>query len=125
MLGCWIDKGAGKWHNNTKELCKSVYSRIAMLTKLKYVGVSNEDLIEIYTLVIQSWAEYVSVVWHSSLTQEQAKKIENIKKTSLKIILGEDYSTYPTALEWGGLNKHFNRPGVARAVLQSPPSLTD
>ena len=74
-----------------------------MLTKLKYVGVSTEDLIEIYMLFIRSRAEYVSVVWHSSLTAEQTKKIENIQKTSLKIILGPDYIDYPTALEWCGL----------------------
>ena len=80
-----------------------------MLTKLKYVGVSTEDLIEIYTLFIRSRAEYVSVVWHSSLTQEQAQKIENIQKTNLKIILGEDYIDYPTALEWTGLKELFLR----------------
>ena len=79
ILGCWIDEDAGKWHTNTKELCKSAYSRISMLTKLKYIGVSTEDLIEIYTLFIRSRAEYVSVVWHSSLTLEQTQKIGNIQ----------------------------------------------
>ena len=74
-----------------------------MLTKLKYIGVSTEDLLEIYSLFIRSRAEYVSVVWHSSLTVEQTKKIENIQKTSLKVILGQDYIDYPTALEWTGL----------------------
>ena len=78
-----------------------------MLTKWKYVGVSTEDLLEIYTLFIRSRAEYVSVVWHSSLTAEQTKKIENIQKTSLKIILGPDYIDYPTALELS--KRHKNR----------------
>ena len=105
ILGCWVDDDAGNWVTNTKELCKSAYSRISMLTKLKYIGVSTEDLIEIYSLFIRSRAEYVSVVWHSSLTVEQTKKIENIQKTSLKIILGEDYIDYPTALEWCGLSE--------------------
>ena len=58
ILGCWVDKDAGKWHTNTKELCKAAYSRMSMLTKLKYIGVCTEDLIEIYTLFIQSRAEY-------------------------------------------------------------------
>ena len=70
MLGCWLDENAGKWHTNTKELCKSPYSRISRLTKLKYIGVSTRNLIEIYTMFIQSSAESVSVVWHSSLTLE-------------------------------------------------------
>ena len=80
-----------------------------MLTKLKYVGVNTEDLLEIYTLFIRSRAEYVSAVWHSSLTVEQSNKIENIQKTSLKVILGQDYLDYPTALEWTGLSELFVR----------------
>jgi hypothetical protein len=109
ILGCWVDEDAGKWETNTKELCRSAYSRISMLTKLKYVGVNTEDLLEIYTLFIRSRAEYVSAVWHSSLTVEQSNKIENIQKTSLKVILGQDYLDYPTALEWTGLSELFVR----------------
>ena len=74
-----------------------------MLSKLKYVGVSTEDLIEIYTLFIRSRAEYLSVVWHSSLTAQQTNKIENIQRTSLKIILGDNYVDYPAALEMTAL----------------------
>ena len=91
ILGCWIQEDAGKWGVNTKELVKSAYSRISMLSKLKYTGVSTSDLLEIYSLFIRSRAEYMSVVWHSSLTILEANKIENIQKTSLKIILGESY----------------------------------
>ena len=103
ILGCWIDEDAGKWVTNTKELCKSAYSRMSMLSKLKYVGVSTEDLIEIYTLFIRSRAEYLSVVWHSSLTAQQTNKIENIQRTSLKIIVGDNYVDYPAALEMTAL----------------------
>ena len=37
VLGVWITEDAGDWTRNTKEICKSAYSRISMLTKLKYV----------------------------------------------------------------------------------------
>ena len=67
---------------NTRELVKSAYSRISMLSKLKYTGVSAKDLLKIYALFVRSCAEYISVAWHSSLTVEQALKIENIQKTS-------------------------------------------
>ena len=76
-----------------------------MLSKLKYVGVSTEDLIDIYTLFIRSRAEYLSVVWHSSLTVQQTNKIENIQRTSLKIILGDNYVDYPAALEMTALQE--------------------
>ena len=76
-----------------------------MLSKLRYVGVSTEDLLEIYTLFIRSRAEYLSVVWHSSLTAQQTNKIENIQKTSLKIILGDNFIDYPAALEMTALEE--------------------
>jgi hypothetical protein len=105
ILGCWIDEDPGKWQTNTKELCKSAYSRMSMLSKLRYVGVSTEDLLEIYTLFIRSRAEYLSVVWHSSLTAQQTNKIENIQKTNLKIILGDNFIDYPAALEMTALEE--------------------
>ena len=52
VLGVWITQDAGDWTRNTKEICKSAYARISMLTKLKYVGVGIEDLLEIYSLFI-------------------------------------------------------------------------
>ena len=70
-----------------------------MLSKLKYAGISIEDLLEIYCLFIRSKAEYCSVVFASSLTLEQKKKLENIEKTCLRIILQEMYIGYPEACE--------------------------
>ena len=99
ILGCWIDEDAGKWGTNTRELIRSAYARISMLTKLKYTGVNTQDLVEIYSLFIRSRAEYMSVVWHSSLTAEEANKIENIQKTCLKVILVDTYIDYKSSLE--------------------------
>ena len=80
-----------------------------MLTKLWYVGVSIEDLIEIYVLFIRSITEYCLVAFHSSLTVEQANDIERIQKTSLKVILGELYIDYQAALEMCGLQTLYER----------------
>ena len=80
-----------------------------MLTKLKYVGVPTEDLIEIYTLFIRSITEYCAVAFHSSLTVAQCTDIERIKKTCLKIILDDNYVSYPAALEMTGLVSLFER----------------
>ena len=80
-----------------------------MITKLKYVGVKIEDLLDIYILFIRSVTEYCAVVFHSSLTKEQSDKIEKIQKTSLKIILGDMYISYSTALEMCDLETLFER----------------
>ena len=80
-----------------------------MLTKLKYVGVNTEDLLDIYVLYIRSIAEYCSVAFHSSLTIENSDKLERIQKTCLKIILGEMYIDYSWALEMSGLDTLYYR----------------
>ena len=102
LLGVWISEDMS-WSRNCQEICKSAYSRLSLITKLKYVGVSMEDLLDIYILFIRSVAEYCSVVFHSSLTQQDSNKLEKIQKTCLKIIMGELYEDYPTALEFCGL----------------------
>ena len=57
----------------------------------------------IYVLFIRSVAEYCSVSFHSSLTQEQTRKLEGIQKTCVRVILGEKYENYQSALETLGL----------------------
>ena len=109
ILGVWIEEDAGSWQRNTKELCKSAYSRISMLSKLRYVGVCRKDLLEIYRLFVRSRAEYCSVAFHSSLTQEQSRKIENIQKTSLKIIFQDEYTNYESACQLAALSTLFQR----------------
>ena len=102
LLGVWIDDRLS-WSRNCKEICKKAYSRLSMLTKLKYAGVSIEDLLDVYILFIRSIAEYCSVAFHSSLTIEQTNKIEQIQKICLKVILGEMYVSYSSALEMTNL----------------------
>ena len=102
ILGIWVSEDLS-WNTNCKEICKRAYSRLSMITKLKYAGVSIEDLLEIYILFVRSIAEYCSVAFHSSLTVENAAKLEQIQKTCLKVILGEMYVGYTAALEMCGL----------------------
>ena len=86
-----------------KRFAKKAYSRVSMITKLKYAGVKQEDLLDIYVLFIRSLTEYCSVAFHSSLTVEQSTKLEQIQKVCLRIILDEMYVSYSTALEKTGL----------------------
>ena len=65
-----------------------------MITKLKYVGVEETDLVEIYTLFVRSLLEYCCVAWHSSITQAQSYDIERVQCTALKVILGQSYTMH-------------------------------
>ena len=86
-----------------RKSAKIAYSRLYMLTKLKYAGVSLEDLLDIYILFVRSVTEYCDVAFHSSLTVEQSEKLEQIQKICLKVILGDMYVSYSSALEMTGL----------------------
>ena len=71
---------------------------------------ANEmELVNIYILYIRSVLEYCSVVWHSTLTEEQTQTIERVQKTCLKIKLGQAYQNYQQALEYCGLESLAER----------------
>ena len=97
------------WQENTKQICKKAFSRISLLSKLKYVGIDTEDLLTIYKLFIRCIPEYCSTAFHSSLSQELANKIETIQSTCLRVILSENYVSYSAALEMCGLEKLSTR----------------
>ena len=82
---------------------------MAMISKLEYVGVKIEDLIDIYIRYIRSLTEYCSVAFHSSLTVEQSNRIERIQKTCLRVILSDMYVDYQAALEMTGLESLSDR----------------
>ena len=98
-----------RWSKNTREICKKAFSRLSLLTKLKFVGVKIEDLIEVYMLYIRSITEYCCVVYHSRLTIEDSATIERIQKCCLRIILGDNYISYEAALEMTGLETLHER----------------
>ena len=108
ILGVWITEDL-TWSRNTKEICLKAYARMSLITKLKYVGVQRDDLIDVYKLFIRSLLEYCSVVFHSSLTLENVQDLERIQKTALRVILGDVYEGYQSALLLCGLETLHNR----------------
>ena len=108
ILGVWISDDLS-WTKNTQEIIKKAYSRLSLLTKLKYVGVSKDDLLEIYILFIRSVLEYCCVAFHSSLTVEQSKTLETVQKVCLKVILGQEYDGYDNALKLTGVKTLHQR----------------
>ena len=57
------------------------------------------DLKLIYNQYIRSVLEYGSNVWHSSLTQQNKEDIERLQRSSVKIILKNNYDSYKKALK--------------------------
>ena len=87
-----------KWDKNTEYLVKKAYSRMQLLRKVSEFTTSVEDKKEIYILYIRSILEQSSVVWYSSLTNENAEDLERVQKSAVKLILGEKYENYEEGL---------------------------
>ena len=54
-------------------------------------------------LYIRSLVEQSSVIWHSSITQDECLEIERVQKVALRIIMNQNYVTYENALCITGL----------------------
>ena len=62
-----------------------------LLRKVAEFTKSIEDEREIYILYIRSILEQSCVVYHSSLTVENALDLQRVQKASIRLILGEKY----------------------------------
>ena len=116
VLGVSLGQNPGCWERNTREIVRRWFSKLSMLTKLKYASMKLHDLVQIYCLFIRSTAELCSVVWHDSLTQHQTKSIEHLQIVTLKILLGEKgprkpdgHFDYDKAMNICDLNSLFSR----------------
>ena len=54
---------------------------------------------------------YCSVVWHSTLTEQQSMDLERVQKLCIKVILGDRYTSYEDALEFCELESLTTRRG--------------
>ena len=70
-----------------------------LLRKVASFTNSLPDKKNIYVLFIRNILEQSSVVWNSSLSQENSDDLERVQKSAVRIILGKDYVNYEEALE--------------------------
>ena len=87
-----------KWNENTKYLVKKANLRLQLLRKVAEFSTSIEDKRTIYLLYVRSILEQSSVVWHSSLSQENSEDLERVQKSAVRIILGTKYENYEDGL---------------------------
>ena len=97
------------WEANTDYIVKRCNSKIWILRRLKKLGASPDDLMDVYYKQIRSIAEFAVPVWNSSLTGDDIAKLERLQKIALHIILSENYKSYNSALKSLGMNKLSDR----------------
>ena len=98
-----------KWSSNTEYIVKKANSRLWTLRRLKNLGASEDDLVDIYTKQIRSVLELAAPVWHGRLSQADRQDIERVQKSALHIVLDSDYLSYKNALDIVKLETLENR----------------
>ena len=69
------------------------YSRIWMLRRLKPLGATTKEILEVFDKQIRCIAEFASLVWTAGLTADESNQIERIQKCAFSITLAESYTT--------------------------------
>ena len=108
LLGTIIQSDL-KWHSNTDMLVKKGYQRMLILKKLYEFNVPVDDMVTIYVLFLRSILEQSCVVWHTSITEEEASDLERVQKVAFKVILKDRYERYEQALGILNLKKLTDR----------------
>ena len=70
-----------------------------ILHKLFELDISDCKMVNIYVLFIRSFLEQSCVVWHYDITEEEISDIERVQKVACKVILGQRYTDYTSALD--------------------------
>ena len=69
-----------------------------MLRRLRLLGASTEEMMDVYNKQVRCILELAVAVWEPGLSQCEDKQIERVQKTAFCIILGDNYINYKDAL---------------------------
>ena len=61
-------------------------SQLLYMLLLRRVGMAQQDILHIFTSMIQSVLEYASPAWHTSLTQEQSDRQTSVYTSGVRIV---------------------------------------
>ena len=98
-----------RWNDNTDYLCQKGYKRLWLIRRLKTLGATQPEMLDVYTKQVRSILELAVPVWSPGLTQLEVKKLERVQKTAFHIILGEKYVSYDNAMDILGCDRLVNR----------------
>ena len=68
-----------------------------MVRRLKSLGASEGDLLDVYEKQIRSILEFACAVWTSRLTKDEVNQIERVQKAAFAIILAQKYKNYKSS----------------------------
>jgi hypothetical protein len=74
------------WDENIAVMCSKAAKRLHFLKLLKRSGMATDDLVYYYNAVVLPVLEYGSVIWNSSITEEQTHRLDSIRRRAERII---------------------------------------
>ena len=87
LLGLVISSDMS-WSSKNEFMVGRANKKLWILRRLKRLGATPDDLLDIYIKQVRSILEYAVPVWHPSITGEQRLEIERVQKSAFHIILG-------------------------------------
>ena len=88
-----------KWNANTLNMVKKASKRLWILRRLKQLGASTHDLVDVYIKQVRCVLELAAPAWQGGISQAEKLDLERVQKCAAHIILGNVYSSYSNALE--------------------------
>ena len=97
LLGVMVSSDLS-WTTHCDYMSKKAFARLWMLRRLKPLGATVVELLEVYQTQVRSVLEFAVAAWNYGLTKNQTNQIERVQKAAFAIILGKDYINYNNAL---------------------------
>ena len=97
------------WDDNTNNIIRKVNKRMLLLKKIHSFGASPEDMVQLWKIYCRSVLEQSSVVWYSSLTQQNKNDLERTQKIFAKLVMKNKYNNYNSVLETNNLESLEDR----------------
>ena len=95
--------------SNTENICKKAYKKMWIVRRLKSLGCSNAELIEVVKQQIITVCEVGAAWWGPMISSAESNMLERTLKTSLHIIFQEQYRSFKHALNLANLSSLRNR----------------
>ena len=89
--------------SNTEYIIKKAYSRMWIIRRLKGMGATRVRLLDVLQKQVLSVLNLGVPAWDSLLTEQEKEDFERVLKTGLKIIWGQEYTTFSDILRKSSL----------------------
>ena len=76
-----------KWNANTLNMVKKASKRLWILRRLKQLGASTHDLVDVYIKQVRCVLELAAPAWQGGISQAEKLDLERVKKCAAHIIL--------------------------------------